>query len=340
MQLQDVGRERGDDAVERLIVGVDAQRGDLRPAARLRAERRAPDRRPTWRGLLAKNTKPTMSAPAASAASSVAAVERPQILTVGAIGASFGQTRRGCQRRFVACRLRKASGVVFGRCRFLKDGDPDGQAAEIVLAAAMALWTCAGTQLGRGTRAPARPTFRPAGPAIRSERGRNEFRWASTQRSRRPEGGLRPDYNYSAANKNSGLIWDEATLTKYLQPPQAIRAWHEDGLPRAATGRRRRQRDRLSQAVRPRRQENVSRLEGGGGSLRRSPPLRQGVPFDPADFLFRRRAHLLFGGAIEGDNPAPLIGQFRRRLLWLRRAARRRAGDELVNSSTSSHARR
>ena len=45
----------------------------------------------TWRGLFGKNTKPTMSAPASSAASRVAAVERPQILTIGAIAASFGQ---------------------------------------------------------------------------------------------------------------------------------------------------------------------------------------------------------------------------------------------------------
>ncbi|MBV8525155.1 MAG: cytochrome c family protein [Acetobacteraceae bacterium] len=29
-------------------------------------------------------------------------------------------------------------------------------------------------------------------------------------------------YNYSPANKNSGLTWDEATLTKYLQNPQEV----------------------------------------------------------------------------------------------------------------------
>ena len=31
-----------------------------------------------------------------------------------------------------------------------------------------------------------------------------------------------PGYNYSPANKNSGLTWDEATLTKYLQDPQGM----------------------------------------------------------------------------------------------------------------------
>ncbi|MGB8841554.1 MAG: cytochrome c family protein [Aliidongia sp.] len=29
-------------------------------------------------------------------------------------------------------------------------------------------------------------------------------------------------YNYSAANKNSGLTWDEATLKAYLKSPQTV----------------------------------------------------------------------------------------------------------------------
>ena len=31
-----------------------------------------------------------------------------------------------------------------------------------------------------------------------------------------------PGYNYSDANKNSGLVWDEATLTKYLHKPREV----------------------------------------------------------------------------------------------------------------------
>ncbi|WP_254073092.1 cytochrome c family protein [Acidisphaera sp. S103] len=34
--------------------------------------------------------------------------------------------------------------------------------------------------------------------------------------------GTYPDYSYSAANKNSGLTWDEATLQKYLANPQQV----------------------------------------------------------------------------------------------------------------------
>ena len=34
--------------------------------------------------------------------------------------------------------------------------------------------------------------------------------------------GTYPGYNYSEANKNSGLTWDDATLTKYLHNPREV----------------------------------------------------------------------------------------------------------------------
>jgi cytochrome c len=34
--------------------------------------------------------------------------------------------------------------------------------------------------------------------------------------------GTIPGYTYSDANKNSGLTWDEATLTKYLHNPREV----------------------------------------------------------------------------------------------------------------------
>jgi cytochrome c len=34
--------------------------------------------------------------------------------------------------------------------------------------------------------------------------------------------GMVPNYQYSAANKNSGLIWDDATLDSYLKAPQLV----------------------------------------------------------------------------------------------------------------------
>lgn len=36
----------------------------------------------------------------------------------------------------------------------------------------------------------------------------------------RPAGSA-PSYNYSAANKNSGLTWDEATFREYIKDPKA-----------------------------------------------------------------------------------------------------------------------
>jgi cytochrome c len=34
--------------------------------------------------------------------------------------------------------------------------------------------------------------------------------------------GVYPDYSYSAASKNSGLAWDEPTLTTYLRAPREL----------------------------------------------------------------------------------------------------------------------
>ena len=34
--------------------------------------------------------------------------------------------------------------------------------------------------------------------------------------------GVYPDYSYSAANKNSGITWDEATLAVYLKNPKGL----------------------------------------------------------------------------------------------------------------------
>src|SRR5262249_52326293 len=33
--------------------------------------------------------------------------------------------------------------------------------------------------------------------------------------------GTVPGYNYSAANKNSGIVWDEATFKEYIKNPKA-----------------------------------------------------------------------------------------------------------------------
>jgi cytochrome c len=34
--------------------------------------------------------------------------------------------------------------------------------------------------------------------------------------------GIYPGYSYSSANKNSGLVWDQETLTRYLRAPAEV----------------------------------------------------------------------------------------------------------------------
>ena len=54
-------------------------------------------------------------------------------------------------------------------------------------------------------------------------------------------------YNYSPANKNSGIVWDEATFTDYIKDPRAKIPGHQDGL--------RRPQGRAAPTVRQRRSE-------------------------------------------------------------------------------------
>ena len=70
--------------------------------------------------------------------------------------------------------------------------------------------------------------------------------------------GTYPGYNYTDANKNSKFVWDEATLAKYLKNPKAAipgTKMEFAGLPRP---QRNRGRDRVSEAIRRRREEAVS----------------------------------------------------------------------------------
>ncbi|WP_456672414.1 MULTISPECIES: c-type cytochrome [unclassified Bradyrhizobium] len=53
--------------------------------------------------------------------------------------------------------------------------------------------------------------------------------------------GQYPNYSYSSANKNSGLVWDERTL--------GGRAWYQDDLFRADESSGNIRRDRLPKAI-------------------------------------------------------------------------------------------
>ena len=44
---------------------------------------------------------------------------------------------------------------------------------------------------------------------------------ACAQRDRWPQSGHHADYNYSDANKNSGITWNEANFKEYIKDPKA-----------------------------------------------------------------------------------------------------------------------
>ena len=43
----------------------------------------------------------------------------------------------------------------------------------------------------------------------------------AAQRPHRPQGRQRAGYSYTAANKDSGITWDEATFREYIKDPKA-----------------------------------------------------------------------------------------------------------------------
>ena len=82
-------------------------------------------------------------------------------------------------------------------------------------------------------------------------------RSAQSKRPERTQVGSVAGYNYSDANKNSGIVWDEGTFKEYIKNPMAkIRApkWRLRGL----RTRRKRRFVELPRAVRTGRQEEMS----------------------------------------------------------------------------------
>jgi cytochrome c len=45
--------------------------------------------------------------------------------------------------------------------------------------------------------------------------------WPRTQRARRRKAGTVPNFDYSDANKSSGIVWNEATFEDYIKNPAA-----------------------------------------------------------------------------------------------------------------------
>jgi len=96
------------------------------------------------------------------------------------------------------------------------------KAVRSTLLAALALVASAGAASAGGDAAAGEAKFKVC--RVCHQIGENARNFVGPQLNGvvgRKAGGV-SGYNYSDANKNSGLTWDEGTLTKYLRNPRAI----------------------------------------------------------------------------------------------------------------------
>ena len=106
----------------------------------------------------------------------------------------------------------------------------------VIMWSAIALAASAGIASAAGDAAAGEAIFRVCKTCHRIGEGATNFVGPELNGVVGRKAGSVPGYNYSDANKNSGVVWDEATLAKYLQPPARGRARHQDGLSRGCSG--------------------------------------------------------------------------------------------------------
>ncbi len=92
----------------------------------------------------------------------------------------------------------------------------------IALISVVTLLSFAGPALADGDAAAGEVTFRVCKTCHRIGEGAKNFVGPELNGVVGRKAGTAPGYNYSDANKNSGLTWDEATLTKYLKSPREV----------------------------------------------------------------------------------------------------------------------
>ncbi len=93
---------------------------------------------------------------------------------------------------------------------------------QISALSALALVAAAGAASADGDAAAGESTFRMCKTCHRIGEGATNFVGPELNGVVGRKAGSVPGYNYSDANKNSGLTWDEATLTKYLRSPREV----------------------------------------------------------------------------------------------------------------------
>ncbi len=187
---------------------------------------------------------------------------------------------------------------------------------------------------------PARPRSRNALPATTSaRRPRTRSVRCSTASIGRKSGTI-AGYNYSDANKNSGIIWDEAHVPRIHQGSEGQDSGHQDGI------RRHQERDRgqesvgLSQAVRRRRQEEVgfrdSEIRAAARELAAGGPADVSIGRPAERSLCRAARQSTSAKTSRRRSSRPSIGPTRRIPTWLAGADRQAPAELLYGQRMSA----
>ncbi len=92
----------------------------------------------------------------------------------------------------------------------------------ISVLSALALVASAGAAFAEGDAAAGESTFKVCKTCHRIGENAKNFVGPELNGVVGRKAGSVPGYNYSDANKNSSLTWDEATLAKYLRSPREV----------------------------------------------------------------------------------------------------------------------
>ncbi len=93
---------------------------------------------------------------------------------------------------------------------------------QAILCSALTLVGSCDLAMAAGDAAAGETTFRVCRTCHRIGEGATNFVGPELNGVVGRKAGSVPGYNYSDANRNSGVAWDEATLTKYLRSPREV----------------------------------------------------------------------------------------------------------------------
>lgn len=91
-----------------------------------------------------------------------------------------------------------------------------------ILAAAVAAMVMSQSALAAGDPAKGQQIFKQCMPCHRIGPGAMNLVGPELNGLDGRHSGSAPGYNYSAANKNSGIVWNKETFSKYIQDPRKV----------------------------------------------------------------------------------------------------------------------